>query len=178
MLTIAAYCWGGRILGICAMTKKPAFLVKSLFWGMVFLIASLLIMAAVSFRGVVVYQSQDLPALEASRGQSLSADQMAANQAAAERHFEQWMQRERQLSSSGQLARFKGGSYYLTWLPWLVFGWFFYRWPLPNLGLALLPALGFCLVGLVWPVEVVLMFLATLIAALVRRLTRRVAPGR
>lgn len=94
---------------------------------------------------------------------------MAAQEAEAAEHFRRWLEAEQHISPKAQLDRFKAASFHLTWIPWLVFGWMFYRWPFFHFFIAQVPTLVLCVVGLVWPVEIVLMLLAALSAALARR---------
>lgn len=151
------------------MSRDSVFPIKSIFWGAMYLVLSLMVIGLVSCRGVVVYTHQDKTALEASRSQVFSSEQMAAQEAETAEHFRRWLEAERQASPRQQLDRFKAASVYLTWIPWLVFGWVFCRWPLAHFLIAQIPALFLWAVGLVWPVEVILMLLAALVSAAARR---------
>lgn len=150
------------------MKEKELFLLKPLLWGMVFLGASLFIVALTSFGGVVVYKSQDKQALEESRGRFFSAQEMESQAVETERQFDRWMESQRDISSREQLARFKRGSFYLTWVPWLLFGWFFHRWGIRSFVTAIVPLVASVAVGLVWPVEFLLIILAILVSFVAR----------
>jgi Flp pilus assembly protein TadB len=151
------------------MKKEESFPVKPLLWGLVFLGASLLIIALTSFNGVVVYKNQDKQALEESRGRFFSAQEMEAQEVEAKRQFDRWIESQRNISAREQLAKFKRGSFYFTWMPWLLFGWFFHRWGVRYFFIAIAPLIASVAVGLLWPVELLLILFAILVSFVARK---------